>query len=224
MNNIWIVIAAFNEEKSISQVIDNLKKEGYENIVVVDDGSKDNTFKISQEEGIFALKHCLNRGQGAALQTGIDFALKNGAEVIVTFDADGQHLASEIKDIIKPLDEGYDVALGSRFIKNTSNIPLIRKIILKCGALICRIFYGLNVTDAHNGFRAFSGSAAKKIRITEDRMAHASQILEEIAKHNLKYVEVPVTIRYSEYSVAKGQSSLNAIKIFFKMVVNKFVK
>ena len=224
MRDIWIVIAAFNEEKSLGSVIDSLKAQGYDNIVVVDDGSSDRTFDIAKEKGVFALKHCINRGQGAALQTGIDFALQNNAGVIVTFDADGQHDASEIKDLITPLSEGYSVALGSRFLDKRANLPFSRKLILKAGALLCRLFYGLKITDTHNGFRAFSRAAAKKIRITADRMEHGSQILDEISKHKLKYKEVPVTIKYSSYSMKKGQSSMNAVKIFLKMVIDKFFK
>ena len=224
MRDIWLVIAAFNEEKSISQVIDSLKYHGYKNIVVVDDGSRDSTYSIAKKAKIHVLNHCINRGQGAALQTGIDFALSKGADIIVTFDADGQHVASEVKDIIQPLFEGYSVALGSRFLKRRSNLPFIRKLILKTGAVLCRLFYGLKITDTHNGFRALTQKAAEKIRITADRMEHGSQILDEIAKHRLKYKEVPVTITYSDYSINKGQSSLNAIKIFFKMFIDKFMR
>ena len=221
---IWIVIAAFNEEKIIGKVIDNLRSYNYENVVVVDDGSSDKTFNVLKSKKVHALTHCINRGQGAALQTGIDFALSKGADVIVTFDADGQHFAEEIKDIIKPISQGYDVALGSRFLNKKTNIPLFRKVVLKGGTFICRLFYGIKLTDTHNGFRALSKKAAKKIRITEDKMEHASQIIDEIAKHKLKYKEVPVTIKYSEYSLNKGQSIFNAIKILFKMFVNKFLK
>ena len=109
-------------------------------------------------------------------------------------------------------------------MKKRTNIPLFRKFILKGGAFLCRLFYGLKLTDTHNGFRALSRSAAKRIKITADRMEHGSQILDEVAKHRLRYKEVPVTIRYSDYSINKGQSSLNAIKIFFKMLIHKFMK
>ncbi len=221
---IWIVIAAFNEEKSIGRVIDVLKKQGYKNIVVTDDGSRDKTCAVAKAHGSYALKHCINRGQGAALQTGIDFALSKGADIVVTFDADGQHDASEIKDMIKPIYSGCDIVLGSRFINRNTKVPFFRKLILKGGAFICWILYGIKLTDTHNGFRALSRKAAKKVRITADRMEHASQIIEKTAKYRLKYTEVPVTIRYSDYSKKKGQTSLNAIKIFFKMLVYKFLK
>ena len=128
------------------------------------------------------------------------------------------------KDIIKPIAQGYDIALGSRFLNKKTNIPFSRKLVLKGGTFICRLFYGIKLTDTHNGFRALSKEAAKKIRITEDKMEHASQIIDEIAKHKLKYKEVPVTIKYSEYSLNKGQSIFNAVKILSKMFVNKFLK
>jgi len=221
---IWIVIAAFNEEKMIGEVIDSLRFYDYENIVVVDDGSVDKTFDVLKSKKVHTLTHCINRGQGAALQTGIDFALSKNADIIITFDADGQHFAKEIKDIIKPITLGYDVALGSRFLNKKTNVPVFKKFVLKGGAVICRLFYGIKLTDTHNGFRALSKKAAKKIKITEDKMEHASQIIDEIAKHKLKYKEVPVTIKYSEYSMNKGQSIFNAVKILYKMFVNKFLK
>jgi len=222
-DKVFVVIAAFNEEKQIAGVIKGLKKEGYENIVVVDDGSKDGTFNALKKSKVFALQHFINRGQGAALKTGIDFSLKQGAEYIVTFDADGQHRASDIERLLKPLlNKECDVVLGSRFLKKDSNTPFIRKIILKLGALVIRVMYGIKLSDSHNGFRVMSRNAAQKIEITSDRMEHASQIVEEIHKKKIKYKELPVTITYSEYSKKKGQSSWNSVKIGLRMLFRRF--
>ena len=142
-----------------------------------------------------------------------------GAQIIITFDADGQHLAKDIKKLIKAIDEGYDVALGNRFIGEAVNIPFAKKIVLRFGAFLMYLFYGVKVSDSHNGLRAFSRKAAQLIKITQDRMEHASEIIEEIGKHKLKFKEVPVTIIYNDYAVRKGQSILNSINIFIKMLI-----
>ncbi|MBU0666494.1 MAG: glycosyltransferase family 2 protein [Nanoarchaeota archaeon] len=221
---IFIVIAAFNEEKSIHKVLRSLKNLNFKNIVVVDDGSKDNTFKEAEKEGVFVLRHLINRGQGAALKTGIDFSVLSGADVIVTFDADGQHQASEIKDVVAPILSGEaDVALGSRFLNTHSNTPFIRRLFLKVGIYIVYFTSGLKLSDSHNGFRAFSRNAAIKIKIKSDRMEHASEIIDEIHKNKLRYKEVPVTITYTDYSKSKGQSTLNGFKIVFKTILRKIM-
>jgi len=222
---IFVVIAAYNEEKKIAEVVNSLKKNHYNNIVVVDDGSEDKTYEISKREGIYALKHSINRGQGAALKTGIDFALEEGADIIVTFDADGQHKAEEIKRLTSPIEKGeVEATLGSRFLDNKTKVPTMKKLTLKAGILFTRIFSGIKLTDTHNGFRAFSRSAAEKIQITQDRMEHASEIIDEIAKKHIKFREVPVTIIYSEYAKAKGQSIFNSIKIVAKLVIGKLAR
>ncbi len=222
---ISIVIAAYKEEKSISKVIKDVLKEGYNDIIVVDDGSEDNTSRSALDTGAVVLRHVINRGQGAALKTGIDYAVKEGADIIVTFDADGQHDAAEIEDIIKPVKEGKaEIALGSRFLSKRSKVPFVRKLILKTGIIVTWILSGIKLTDTHNGFRAFSRKAARKIEIKQDRMEHASEILDEIAKKKIKYKEVPVTITYSEYSKKKGQSGLNSIRIGLKMILRKFIR
>jgi len=223
MKRIFIVIAAFNEEKSIAKVIDDLHKHGYKNLVVVDDCSRDKTSKVALKKKAIVLRHIVNRGQGAALKTGIGYALENGADYIVTFDGDRQHHANEIKNLLKPLEtKKVSVALGSRFLKDNDTLPFIRRMVLKMGVLVMWILYGIKLTDSHNGFRALSRRAAELIEITSDRMEHASQIVEEINKKNISYVEVPVTITYSDYSLAKGQRSFNSIKIGLKMLFRKF--
>lgn len=222
MKNVWIVIPAFNEEKKIVSVINGLKKEGYPNIVVIDDCSSDNTFNISLDTGIKVLRHEVNKGQGAALRTGINYALENGAEIILTFDSDGQHQPTDIRGLIRPIIEAdYDIVLGSRFLDKRSNVGFVRKLFLKGGAFIFKLMYKVKLTDSHNGLRALSREAAENIKITCNRMEHASEIIEEIGRLKLKYVEVPVTILYTDYSISKGQSTWNAFNILFKMVKKK---
>ncbi len=220
--NVWIVIAAFNEEHSIGSVVKELVKAGYKNVVVVDDGSKDKTSEIAKKFTKHVVRHEVNQGQGAGLRTGINYALRHGADIIVTFDADGQHRVEDIPALIKPVVDGeVDVALGSRFLKGGSDVPFFRKITLKIGILVVWLFYGIKLTDVHNGFRALSRKAAEQIEITMNRMEHASEILSEIKKKHLRYVEVPVVIKYTKYSQEHGQSSWNALKIFYKMLVHK---
>jgi glycosyltransferase involved in cell wall biosynthesis len=219
---IFVVIPAYNEEKTIGYVIRDLKSHGYRNILVVDDGSKDNTAEIVRGNGALLLQHIINRGQGAALKTGIDYALREKADIIITFDADGQHQASDLKELIKPVaNKEVDIALGSRFLKKNKNVPLIRRLFLKGGALIFYMMYRIKLTDSHNGLRALSRKAAEKIEITSNGMEHASEIIDEIKKKKLNFKEIPVNIRYTQYSKKHGQSSLNAFKIFFKMIIKK---
>ncbi|MFC1801172.1 glycosyltransferase family 2 protein [Nanoarchaeota archaeon] len=224
MMKLWVVIPAYNEEKLIVQVLQNLKKHNFQNIVVVDDGSEDNTFKLASKQKVKVLRHIINLGQGAALRTGIDHSLDNGAQIIVTFDSDGQHLAHDIPNLIKPLFNGYDVALGSRFLNNKSKVPFVRKMFLKGGMVLFKLLYGAKVTDSHNGLRAFSRKAAEKINLTSNGMEHASEIIEEICKKKLKYKEVPVTIKYTDYSLKHGQNSFNGFRILLKMFLRKLMR
>lgn len=221
----FVVVPAYNEEKSIGNVVVELKQAGYNNIIVIDDGSKDQTFLSAKKAGAVTLRHVINRGQGAALRTGIDYALSQGADIIVTFDADGQHDVADLQKLVAPVARGeVDIALGSRFIKKTSNVSLAKSLVLKSGALLFRLLYGIRLTDSHNGLRAMSAHAARTLDISCDRMEHASEIPEKIAKKRLRYREIPVTIKYTDYSVADGQSSLAAFKIAFRMFMNKFVR
>lgn len=215
---VWIIIPAYNEEKSIGRVIEDVKFVT-DSIVVVDDASRDRTADIARRTNAIVLSHCLNRGQGAALQTGTDYAIRNGADIIIHFDADGQHQGNDISRFIGPImrDEA-DVILGSRFLSKSASIPFIRRCILKLGILFTWMYSGIKLTDTHNGFRAFSRSAAKRIHITENGMAHASEILHEIARQHLRYKEVSVSILYTNYSLSKGQSSMNAFRIVTRLI------
>jgi glycosyltransferase involved in cell wall biosynthesis len=221
---VFIVIAAYNEGKSITKVISRLKRYGYHDIVVVDDGSKDETYATALKAGATVLRHVVNRGQGAALKTGIDYSLRNGADIIVTFDADGQHRVEDLKAMISPIKSGdYDVALGSRFLKHVE-MPFFRRLTLKIAVFVVWFFYGAKMTDAHNGFRAMNRKAAQTINITSDRMEHASQIVEEIHKHNLRFKEVPVTILYTNYSIQHGHGGMSqALKVFAKMIFRRML-
>jgi polyprenyl-phospho-N-acetylgalactosaminyl synthase len=223
--SIYFVIAAYNEENSIVKVVGSLKKAGYEHIIVVDDGSSDNTYEAAKRAGAIALQHIVNRGQGASLQTGMDYALMHDAQYIVHFDADGQHRIEDLPAMLQPVISGrYDVALGSRFLKDY-DLPFVRKVLLKGAVVVQNTFYGVNLSDAHNGFRVFSRKAAERIQITMDRMAHASEIVEEIKDENLRFKEVPVKILYNDDTIKKGHGGfMQAIKVLSNMFLKKFLK
>ncbi|MDB4017176.1 glycosyltransferase family 2 protein [Amylibacter sp.] len=211
---VWIVIAAYNEASVIKEVVSDLRAHGLHNIVVVDDGSIDDTGSIAIESGAHMLRHQVNRGQGAALQTGIDYTKLHQAEFIVTFDADGQHSPVDVNQMLKVLIESEaDVALGSRFLGSIVNMSRKRLLILKLALFWTKIITGLSLTDVHNGFRIMSAKFTNEFEFTYDRMSHASEILNYIAKNKINYIECPVTITYTEHSMAKGQSNTDAIAI-----------
>jgi polyprenyl-phospho-N-acetylgalactosaminyl synthase len=221
---VWIVVPAYNEGPRLDGTLASLCPH-WPNVVVVDDGSKDDTVQVAARFRVWLLKHIFNRGQGAALQTGIEFALGRGAEVLVTFDSDGQHDAAEIERLIEPIASGQaDVALGSRFLGGAVGIPAGRRVLLRLAVWFTRAFSGIRVSDTHNGLRAFSRAAAEHLHITHDRMAHASEILDLVHLHRLRYVEVPVTIRYSRETLAKGQNSWNALRIAGELLLGRFIR
>jgi polyprenyl-phospho-N-acetylgalactosaminyl synthase len=218
---ICFVVPAYNEASCVGDVIRRIR-ERYPSVVLVDDGSSDTTGPEAAAAGAMVIKHLLNRGQGAALKTGIDFALANGAEVIVTFDSDGQHRLEDVEALLAPVLAGdCDVALGSRFLRPDSQVPFARKLTLKLGVLFTRIISGIRVTDTHNGLRALSRRAAEQLQIRQDRMAHASEILDEIARLKLRYVEVPTRILYTDYSRQKGQRSSAALRIVWDFLIGR---
>jgi glycosyltransferase involved in cell wall biosynthesis len=207
------VIAAYNEGPAIREVVRGLVAAGVD-VVVVDDGSADDTGERARRAGATVLRHELNRGQGAALQTGISYALARGAEIVVTFDADGQHAVDDLPRLIAPLRAGTaEIALGSRFLEGGREVPRSRRALLRAAVAFTRVASGVRLTDAHNGLRAFSRRAAARLDLKLDRMAHASEIVDQIRRSGLPFVEVPVRVRYTEYSRRKGQSSIAALKI-----------
>jgi glycosyltransferase involved in cell wall biosynthesis len=216
---LWIVIPAYNESTAIGQVLKSLRAAGYHRICVVDDGSKDATSDRALAAGAYVLRHVVNLGQGAALQTGIEFALRQGAEYICTFDADGQHGPEAVRDLLDALQRsGADVALGSRFLGNAVNMPRGRRLLLKAALLFTRLHARVDVTDTHNGLRLFTRHAAQAIRIGQAGMAHASEILQQIGRTKLRVTEVPATVHYTEYSRSKGQSGFESVKILLDLL------
>jgi len=221
----WVVVMVYNEAKVINEVIQRLLPLGV-HVVVVDDCSSDGTVEELRGLPINVVRHAVNLGQGAATQTGVEFAVARGARYLVTFDGDGQHDEHDIPRLIHVLTrEGRDVALASRFRgKEAQGISGSKKLLLKLAVLHTRLTTGLQLSDAHNGFRAFRAEVAPALRITQNRMAHASEILQNIARAGLSYAEVPTVIRYSDYSKAKGQTGLGAIDILHDLLVRRLLR
>jgi glycosyltransferase involved in cell wall biosynthesis len=216
-SRVWVVIAAYNEAGVIDRVISDVLSRGY-HVVVVDDGSRDTTRDVALASGAVAIRHPINLGQGASLQTGITYAVSRGAEAIVTFDADGQHRASDIEVLLAALKrERAEFALGSRFLGRSVRLPPSRRLLLRAATLFTRLTTGLRLTDTHNGLRAVTRRGAAAIQLRQNRMAHASEILSQIASSKLRYVEVPVTVEYTAYSLAKGQRIGDSVTILFDL-------
>jgi polyprenyl-phospho-N-acetylgalactosaminyl synthase len=222
---VFIIIPAYNEQRILSTVVNSIRSVTVSPIIIVDDGSAEPIAEDHSAGNIFYLRHATNLGQGAAIATGIAFSLQQGAEILVTFDADGQHDPNDIAKMIAPVEKGIaDITLGSRFMGSLNKVPLTRRILIKMACLFHYMLTGVWMTDAHNGFRAMNRKAAQMIRIKEKRMAHASEIIFEIKRHKLKWQEVSVNIIYTPYSLAKGQPLVNSIRIFFDVVLHKLFR
>lgn len=221
----YVIIPVYNEESVIADVV-KVVAESFGNIVCVNDGSRDHSSEKILTTSALLVNHPINLGQGAAIQTGIEYALKDpNAQYFVTFDADGQH---DLEDVKKMLDyirkEGVDVVLGSRFLGGSQNMTRLKKAVLKAAVKFSNFTTGLSLTDAHNGLRVFNRKVAENLDITMPDMAHASEIIHRIAEHEFKYKELPVTITYTDYSKAKGQSIMNAVNITFDVLLQKVTK
>ena len=220
-DKVWAVVPAYNEGSVIRNVISDVRHERYR-IVVIDDGSADDTGKHAFAAGAVVVRHPINLGQGAGLQTGIEYALSRGADYVVTFDADGQHRAREIERILSIMVAAKaDFVLGSRFLGATTNMPARRRLLLRAATMFTRFTTGLKITDAHNGLRAMTRRGAEVIHLRQNRMAHASEILHQIADSKLPYVEAPVTIDYTDYSMAKGQKISNSVGILIDLFARR---
>lgn len=219
--NILVIIPAYNEGEKIDEVVRGLKTKANLplDILVVNDGSKDETASLALSAGAMVISHAINRGQGAALKTGIDFAIKKDYQTIIFFDADGQMNPAEAYNLNLKLNEGYDVVLGSRNLGKVINMSLLTKIIKKLALIFTRLTTKLDLTDTHSGFQVWRLSALSQIKLDQDRMAHASQILNEISRLKLKYCEVPITITYTEYSQKKGQKPWNFLNILWDLLI-----
>ncbi len=220
----FVVVPAYNEGKVIHEVIRDLL-EVFPNVVVVNDGSSDETAAILKSTSATVVTHLINLGQGAALQTGIAHALERGALYIVTFDADGQHRIEDAVTSVRVLSEGdCDVVCGSRFLGTGTNIPPVRKLVLKAAVAWANFMTKTKMTDAHNGLRALSRKAASSLNLTQSGMAHASQIVSQLHENKMTIREIPTEIRYTTYSLAKGQSIFNSVNIVADLFIGRFLR
>ena len=214
----WVVIPAYQEAKVLREVVAGVRRLGAR-VVVVDDGSSDRTAEEALAAGATVLRHAVNLGQGAALQTGIDYALAQGASYVFTFDADGQHAPQALLSLEEVLERtGADVVLGSRTLGSAVDIPKARQLLLKGALLFTRFHASMPLTDTHNGLRLFTRDAASRIRIRQARMAHASEILSQIRGLGLRFAEAPVTVKYTSYSLQKGQKISGAFQVMLDIL------
>jgi polyprenyl-phospho-N-acetylgalactosaminyl synthase len=223
--SIFVIIPCYNEAAMIRQTVLEVLEKKY-SVVVVDDCSKDNSKKELAGLPIYYLRHRVNLGQGAALQTGIEFANRKGAEYFVTFDADGQHDSEDIPGMLNFMNEkNLDIVFGSRFLPGAkTNVSRSRNFALNLGRHVNYLVSGILLSDSFNGLRVFTKSTAQKIKITENRMAHPAEFLMQVASEKMKYAEYPVNVHYSDYSKAKGLKNHDGIKILFEIFLHKIFR
>ena len=216
-DKILIILPAYNESKVILNVIKSIKKEGFKDILVIDDCSNDKTYEILKKEKVQVLRHIINRGAGAATETGIEFARKNNYDYVVLMDSDGQHDPKDIKRLLK-YKEKYDFIIGSRLIGNIKNMPIQRRIANLIGSILTWFFFGKFVLDSQSGFKLLNKKAINKFKIQFDRYEFCSEMIGEIKNHNLSVKEVPINVIYTNHSKAKGQSIGNGFKMILKFI------
>ena len=216
----WVIIPLYNEEKVIGDVVGQVRS-AFEQVVCVDDGSSDHSADVAAKAGARVVRHPLNLGQGAALQTGFEYALSDPTmKYVLTFDADGQHQIADAVGMVKRLRAGEaDVVFGSRFLDERSKPTFGKKMVLRAAVGYTNMTTHTRLTDAHNGLRAIGRPVLEQIKITQNRMAHASELVAQIGATKASYVEHPVHILYSDYSKAKGQSLWNSINILADLIL-----
>lgn len=221
-SDVWMIIPVFNEAQVIGDVVRDAGRT-FPNIVCVDDGSRDDSADRIHEAGAHLVRHPVNLGQGAALQTGIEYArAQAGAKYFVTFDADGQHRIEDVTRMLGRLrTEEVDIVVGTRFRAgaDTSHIPWLKRLVLRTVVLLSPRTRRLGLTDAHNGLRVFNQRVARDINIRLNGMGHASELVQMMDTHRWRVAEEPVTILYTEYSMSKGQSLFNGVNIVFDSVL-----
>ena len=220
IDDTWLIVPLYNEGTVISQVITQARKT-FPNVICIDDGSRDNSAELALQAGAVVLRHPINLGQGAALQTGFDYFLHyTQGKYVVTFDADGQHrVIDAVAMRERALKDDLSIIFGSRFLEGKAETGRLKYIVLKTAAFVTRLQTGLKLTDAHNGLRLLRRDAIEKVHLRQNRMAHASEIVEQLAASRLSWSEMPVHIHYTEYSRSKGQSLLNSVNILVELLM-----
>ena len=222
IDDVYVIVPVYNEAAAVAGVVATLRAE-FDHVLCVDDGSSDASAEIARSAGATVVRHAINQGQGAALQTGFDHVLRHtDAQYVVTFDADGQHVVADAVRMVRTArTEGVDVVLASRFAGASTEMPALRRLVLKAGTRFTQWTAKLDVTDTHNGLRVLDRKALSRIRLTMPRMAYASELLSAIVPNGLSYTEVSTTVNYTEYSRGKGQTNINAVNILFDLAVRR---
>ncbi|MCC7553130.1 MAG: glycosyltransferase family 2 protein [Methanobacteriaceae archaeon] len=225
--SIYIIIPAYNEEKRVGNVLKKVASLGYK-IIAVNDGSSDNTLNVLKSvqkeypDNIYVLSHIINMGAGSATRTGLDAALKHNPSYVVTFDADGQHDYNDIANVCEPLISGRaEAVIGARPFED---MPLDKNFANTIMTLLTEIFYHVKVKDSQTGFRAFTASAARKLKIESHGYLISSEFIKEINKNNLKFEEVTIKTIYTDETQKKGTNALVGIKIMLRMIREVFYK
>jgi glycosyltransferase involved in cell wall biosynthesis len=217
--DVCVVIPVYNEATVVADVVRQVR-DRYPVVVCVDDASTDGSGVQVQLAGAALVRHPFNLGQGAALRTGLEFGLRHtAARYFVTFDADGQHDVADVAPMLELLDsDAAQIVFGSRFLDDRTTLTRSKRLVLGAAVRYTRASTGLSLSDTHNGLRAFTGEVAQELDLTMNGMAHASELLTIVADRKFRYAEVPVHIRYTDYSRAKGQPLLNSVNILFDMI------
>lgn len=222
-----IIVPAYNEAEVIAKTLQDIRvtlshDKIVADIIVVDDGSSDDTGSVAVHHADILLTHAHNCGLGAALATGIEYVKRNGYKYCITFDSDGQHDPKDIKKALYELESGTDVVIGSRFIGTHSGMPKARRVILFLGNLITFLFFGVWTTDSQSGFRGLSRRAITSLSIKSNRMEVSSEFFGEIHRLKLKFSEIPIHIRYTPYSLSKGQKNTASASVLLKLLYRMF--
>ncbi|MBV7294503.1 glycosyltransferase family 2 protein [Corynebacterium sp. TAE3-ERU12] len=220
----WLIVPCFNEGQVIREVLSDALRT-FPNIVAVDDGSSDNSAAEIHAAGAHLVRHPVNLGQGAALQTGVEYArAQPGAKFFGTFDADGQHQTKDMAAMVERLraDEA-DIVVGTRFAhgQDAGEVPWLKRLVLRTVVVLSPSTRRLGLTDAHNGLRAFNRRVAQELNLRMNGMSHASEFVDLMSQNQWRVAEQPVDILYTEYSMAKGQSLINGVNILADGFVSK---
>lgn len=219
-DEVWLVVPLYNEAPVIGDVVRSARAV-FPNVVCVDDGSADDSVAQAARAGAVVVRHPVNLGQGAALQTGFEYALSDpGMRWVVTFDADGQHQVSDVLEMLeKARTENLDVVFGSRFLDDRTQAGFAKRLVLRTAVAYTNLTTHTRLTDAHNGLRVMSRDVVSRLQITQNRMAHASELVQQIGTMDVRYGESPTHILYTDYSRAKGQSLWNAVNILVELIL-----
>jgi glycosyltransferase involved in cell wall biosynthesis len=225
-DDVLVVLPAYNEANHIEKVIKRIHRFGFTQIVVIDDGSKDNTAELAEAAGAKVLRHIINRGPGAATETGFNYVRNHlQYKYCVTIDADEQHHPKDLSHLIEVLIEhNADMVIGNRFMKGTNNIPIIRVIYNGIANLMTYIFADSWVSDTQSGLKAFKRSALEKIKIKTDGYEFCSELIIKAQSHKLKIIETPITVFYTDMSMKKGQSLGNGFKTVVNLIQSRFFR